>query len=141
MYMVRFKMLEENTTSTSSLYCQVEPNWLSHIFHAFQLSLSFEKHKDRDLSMGFSHLIFYKILLISFALGLSLHTRAFFFLFPQWSWNRNLTQTFFLTSLLRLFLINTVVISKPVVVIIFLLAFFIIFLLQMVHYSYFWLPS
>lgn len=37
------------------------------------------------------------------------------------------------TYLLRLFLINAVVIAKPVVVIIFLLAFFIIFLLQMVQ--------
>ena len=41
--------------------------------------------------------------------------------------------TFLLEYLLRLFLINAVVISKPVVVIIFLLAFFILFLLQMVH--------
>ena len=66
-------------------------------------------------------------------MGIQATNKNIFFYFLQWNWNGNLTKIVLLTSLLRLFLINAVVISKPVVVIIFLLAFFIIFLLQMVH--------
>ena len=68
-------------------------------------------------------------------MGVQATNKNIFFYLLQRNWNGNLTQIVLLTSLLRLFLINAVVISKPVVVIIFLLAFFIIFLLQMVHNS------
>ena len=118
-----------------SLYSQVAPTIDYHVsltlFNCvFVLNSQWQRCKCQFFFRIWSFTKFFSYLL---HMGIQATNKNIFFYFLQWNWNGNLAQIVLLTSLLRLFLINAVVISKPVVVIIFLLAFFIIFLLQMVH--------
>ena len=133
--MVRFKLLEEKTVCLVSVFPGSTNHRLSRIVDTLQLCICFELTKAEMLSVSFFFRIwsFTKFFSYLLHMGIQATNKNIFFYFLQWNWNGNLTKIVLLTSLLRLFLINAVVISKPVVVIIFLLAFFIIFLLQMVH--------
>ena len=138
--MVRFKLLEEKIVCLVSVFPGSTNHRLWHIFDILQLFVCFELTK-AEMCQFFPIWSFTKFFSYLLHMGVQAPNKSIFFYFLQWDWNGNLTQIVLLTSLLRLFLINAVVISKPVVVIIFLLAFFIIFLLQMVHNLGFWLPS
>lgn len=125
-----------------SLYSQVAPTIDYDIsLTLFNYLFVLNSQRQRCKCQFFPIWSFTKFFSYLLHMGVQAPNKSIFSYFLQWNWNGNLTQIVLLTSLLRLFLINAVVISKPVVVIIFLLAFFIIFLLQMVHNLGFWLPS
>lgn len=124
---------------TWSLYSQVAPTIDYHIsLTLFNCVFLLNSQRQRCLRVRFFFFFFRiwsftKFFSYLLHMGVQATNKNIFFYLLQRNWNGNFTQIVLLTSLLRLFLINAIVISKPVVVIIFLLAFFIIFLLQMVH--------